>query len=269
MKGGSKASGFTIIETLIVLAVTGMIFISAALLINGKEAKTEFTQSIQNIQAQIQQTINEVQTGFYPSEENFTCNGSGNTVNFPAGGSSALGSNKGCIFLGKVMQFGVHGTNPEQYSTYTIAGLQTDPSGKEVDTLALAKPKVVPNSTVASTLRYGLTTQAMYYDNNPSNRIGAVGFISSLGQYSSGGDLMSGSQQVSLMPIATSALNATTTSTITTIQNRLAASPVNPTNGVEICFSSGTTQQSGLIAIGDSSRQLSVTLKIFSSRNCT
>jgi len=270
MKGGLSTGGFTIIETLIVLAVTGMIFISAALLINGKEAKTEFTQSIQNIQAQIQQTISEVQTGFYPSQENFSCNGNGNTVNFPSGAPSALGSNKGCIFLGKVMQFAVHGTSPEQYNTYTIAGLQTDATGKEVTTLLAAKLKVVPNSTATNTLRNGLTTQAMYYNGNPSNKIGAVGFISTLGAYSSGGDLISGSQQVDLIPLNTSILNDTPANTVTTIQNRLATSIANPTGGVEICFASGTTQESGLVAIGDSGRQLSVTLKIFaSSRNCT
>ena len=72
--------GFTVIEVMIVLAVTGLLFISSVALISGKQNQTAFDQSIRQIQSQIQQIINEVSIGFYPNLGDVQCNGSGGNV---------------------------------------------------------------------------------------------------------------------------------------------------------------------------------------------
>ena len=114
MRGSHKASGFTIIETLIVLTVSGALFVSATYFLSGDQDRTEFTQSIQAVQSQIQQVINEVESGSYANTNNFTCSGTASGPSLTTSGTDAQGSNTGCIFLGKVIQFGVANTSPER-----------------------------------------------------------------------------------------------------------------------------------------------------------
>ena|SRR5476651_379650 len=45
--------GFTIVEVLIVLAVTGILFASTLSLMSGRQNRAEFTQAINNIKSQI------------------------------------------------------------------------------------------------------------------------------------------------------------------------------------------------------------------------
>lgn len=270
MRRARKQRGFTIVETLIVLAVTGLMFLLAVVAINGKQNQAEFNQGINDIRSQIQQEIDQVAAGDYPNTGNFTCDGTLGTLKIQPG-ANKQGSNNGCVYLGKVLQFGVQGTNPEQYISYTIAGLQ-DNNGD----LTAAKPTAIapgvttntvanfPNASVSNILHNGLTTVKM---TSGGNNIGAVAFISNLGQYT-GGTLLSGSQQISLIPITGSHWNKTSRETVDAINKNLASSTQNPSSGVQICFASGGTNQSGIITIGSGGRDLSVTVTIKDGRNC-
>lgn len=182
--------GFTIIEVLIVLAVTGLLFASAAILIAGRRQQAEFNQAVGQIQSQIQQVINDVATGYYPNTNSFECSAGPSGPVLTAGGGTEQGANAGCIFLGKAMQFGVLDTSPEQFSTFTIAGLQKNAAGNEVTSLAEAQPRAVaktttdgslPDITIDQPLQGGLTAVEMWYDNGAGQRpIGVVGFITTL-----------------------------------------------------------------------------------------
>ncbi len=267
MERARKQRGFTIIEVLIVLAVTAAMFLLVVLSINGKQDTAEFQQSINDIRSRLQQEIDQVAAGEYANTGNFTCDGTSGVLVITAG-TNIRGSNNGCVYLGKVLQFGVQKTNPQQFITYTIAGLQSN-----TGTLASAKPAVViptgaPNPSYYYTtneLHYGLNVVSM--SSNGTN-IGAVAFISSLGQFS-GGQLLSGSQTVDLIPVSATALNASPATSILAINKHLASSPVNPSNGVKICFASGGTKQSGLITIGGGGQQLTIALKIYGDSTCT
>ena len=274
MRGGKKARGFTIIETLIVLAVTGGLFVAVALTLSGRQNRTEFEQSIQEIKSQIEQTINEVGTGFYPNTNNFRCTAGGSGPVLSTGATNQ-GENTGCIFLGKVMQFGLTGTDPEEFRVFTVAGLQRNSAGEEVTTYTEARPTVVspstsspgtPNATATGKLLYGLTTHEVYYGTVKTN-IGAVAFVNSLAAYSSG-SIISGAQQVQVIPINGTFLNVTQAQAAESINNRFTTSPINVANGVKLCFVSGGTNQSGLITIGSNNRQLSVTLSIKDNKTC-
>ena len=100
-----KNTGFTIVEVMIVLAITGGLFISAAVMISGRTNKAQFEQSINQITAQLRQSINEVSTGYYPNR-GFQCQANGATVSITAG-TTEQGTNSGCMLLGKALQFGV------------------------------------------------------------------------------------------------------------------------------------------------------------------
>lgn len=274
--------GFTIIEVLIVLAVTGLLFASAAILIAGRRQQTEFNQSVRNVQSQIQQVINDVATGFYPNTNSFECSAGPSGPVLTSGGGTQQGANTGCIFLGKAIQFGVVNTSPEQFSVFTIAGLQKGASGNEVTSLTEAQPRAVaktttssalPDITVDQQLLGGLTAIDMWYDNGAGVRtVGVVGFITTLAQYS-GGTILSGTQQVNVIPVddnsVDSALGRSNEAAADALDTSLATSVANPSSGVFICFKSGGTNQSGLITIGNKGRQLSVTLDIKSNLDCS
>src|SRR5262249_49848375 len=140
-----ESRGFTIIEVLIVLAVTGGLFVAAATMISGRQNQTAFDQAIRQIQAQIQQTIDDVAAGYYPNRANFQCTPGGPGLPPPlTSAASNQGTNSGCIFRGKALQFAVGTADPQQFVTYTIAGLQQGgASGAESANLTEAKPAIV------------------------------------------------------------------------------------------------------------------------------
>lgn len=285
MKGGFRlrpelgAKGFSIIEVLIVLAVTAGLFLSAVVMLWGRQASTEFSTAIREAQTQVQQTISEVSSGFYPSQENFRCTGgiTGPTI---TGASSTQGENVGCIFLGKVIQFGVDGTSdPEEFATFSVAGLQrvdgvlTNP---EVQSLAEAEPRVIAQSAVNPSAPNGsIQTRSLralkvlwVRNADGGGELGAVGFISSLASYT-GGVIESGSQVVNLMPVRDTAIGMTHREMADAINGNLAASAVNPANGVQICFAGTGVDKSGLMTIGSSGRQLSVKVDVKENTTCS
>jgi type II secretory pathway pseudopilin PulG len=276
MKGGKKPNGFTISETLIVVAITGVMFSAIVFTLSGRQNRTEFTQSIQEVQSQIEQVIHDVGVGYYPNANNFQCSASLSGPVFGVG-STEQGANKGCVFLGKAIQFGVPSTKNgiEDFKIYSIAGLQRTAAGDEVTDYASAKPKVVaPPSTPAGVdttetkyLLYGLTTKEITYG-SPASQVGAIAFVNSLASYE-GSAIQSGAQQVRIVPIMTSALGQTQNQAITAINGQFTSSIVDPADGIRLCFVSGGTDQSGLITIGGTSRQLAVTLTIKGNKTCS
>ncbi len=286
MRGGLRLQsnlgkkGFSIVEVLIVLSVTAGLFISAVIMLSGKQRQTEFSTALRDVQTQVQQIISEVGTGFYPSQENFRCTGSltGPTI---TSASVTQGENVGCIFLGKVIHFGLADTSPEEYATFSIAGLQRVDgvqANNEVRSLSEAQPTVIaesaanpsaPNGSIQrQPLRAGLKALWVRNGDSPGTQLGAVGFISSLASYDAGGDIVSGSQTVNLMPVTGTSVGATQIEMANAINANLRSSAENPNGGVQICFVSGGTNQSGLMTIGSNGRQLSVKVEVKENDSC-
>lgn len=271
MKGGKKAQGFTMVETLIVLAVTGALFAAVAVTLSGRQARTQFTQAVQEVESQISQIIGDVGVGYYPDSTKFTCSAA---LTGPAitAGSTEQGANKGCIFLGKAIQFNVGNKTDQEFKVHTIAGLQRNTAGEEVTSYSEAKPKAVsppgaPDASVTEPLLYGLSISKATYGNSDTP-VGTIAFVNSLASYSSG-SIVSGSQQVKVIPVRGSNLGQSQEQGATAINNELATSDVDPEGGIKLCFVSGASDQSGLITIGSKGRQLSVTLSIKGNRTCS
>jgi type II secretory pathway pseudopilin PulG len=285
----AEGYGFTIVEVMVVLAVTGALFIAAAILISGKQNQAGFNSAIQQIQSQVQQIMNEVAAGYFPNSASFQCSqGSpGTTPTLSSVSPNGQGANAGCVFVGKVVQFQVHGTTPEQFRTYTIAGGQKDSTGKEVQSLAAATPILVapgssppspsyPDLTTSDILQNGLTTSitppaGMWYNDGAADvNVGAVAFVTSFATYGGvGGTISSGSQKVSVVPVDGTTLGMTSPALVDAVNASLTASPADPSNGVSICFASGGTNESGLLTIGGGGKPLAVTTKIYDgSQTC-
>lgn len=276
----SREGGFTVIEVVIVLAISGGLFVSAVLMISGRQNQTAFDQSIRQIQSQIQQVLNEVSTGYYPTNSDFRCAaGAAGQPPILTSASSAQGTNSGCIFLGKAIQFRVASTDPEQFVVYTVAGLKQTSSGTESATLADARPVVVapatlsqvtsgyPDNSSTEQLQNGLTTVRAWYRNGGADvEIGSIVFVNSLADYGGSSNLVSGSGRVNIVAVDNTALNSTKVDLVQALNsdggNRLVGGTINPVGGVFICFESAGTQDYAIVQIGGESRDLAVTLTV-------
>lgn len=267
--------GFTIVETLIVLAVSMLIFISAVALVNGKQRNTEFNQSIRQIQGKIEQTINDVGSGYYVNDGSTTCAIGAGRPQLGGAGTDAQGSNKDCLFMGKVMQFGIQGSDNTRYNIYTLVGLKGS-STSNVFNLQTSKARVIakatgeesssiPNAFEQPSLQYGLSVASVYYT-DPSRPVGSIGFVSNLSNIGAS----DGSQRSDIVAFRSTAIGSTAAAGAKQINDSMDAGTavVNPPGGVFICLASGGTNKSGLISIGADGGS-SVELRIFNGRTCT
>lgn len=275
-RSAALRAGFTIVEVMIVLAITGLLFVSAVALISGRQNRTEFQTSINNVKTQLQQVISDVETGFYPTTNNLVCSVGGSGALSFSTASNTQGSSQDCIFLGKVLQFGVQNTDPQQIMAYSIAGRRqlnkvdvtsyTD-AAPAVMTTSASNPTNIPTSILK--LQYGLTIKPnslTYTSGGTTTQIGAVGFMSTLNAFDTN---KSGAQSVQLVPIKNTSLNQTPAAAVTAINANLPTSTINPSGGVSMCFVSNGSDQSGLITIGGNGRELSVTLSIRGNNTCS
>src|SRR3972149_6946468 len=98
--------GYTIAELLMVVAITGVLFVSAMIAFTGQQAETEFNQAMQDISSKIQSYATEVSSGGVPDIEGYRCDIAGNErpVLIPSGPGGGIGTNEKCLFLGRAIQ---------------------------------------------------------------------------------------------------------------------------------------------------------------------
>lgn len=235
------ADGFTIVESLIVLAVTGILFASAVAIISGKQNKTQFQQGINAVKTEIEQTVSDVQSGYYPNAKNFSCAiGAGGTLTISDKESDSAtdqGSNKDCVFLGKAIQFRV---SEDNYVIFSIAGQRTATS------LSTTGAQAIGQAVETKMLPYGITPKWVRPAGTTSGSVGAVAFVTSFG--GTEGDVR-GSPSIQLVPVPGSGLGDTTDEARATVNGNLAQSSTQPVNGIKVCYESGTTNQHGIVSV--------------------
>jgi len=119
--------GYTVIEVMMVLAVSGALLISAAAVFRGKQGQTQFNQAMRDLDSKIQSYISDVGAGIFPEAEQYLCQ-LDSATNRPhlVTGTQVAGSNQDCIFLGKAIETAV-GSN--KIAVYTVLGNRTYISG--------------------------------------------------------------------------------------------------------------------------------------------
>jgi prepilin-type N-terminal cleavage/methylation domain-containing protein len=200
MRGGQKRQkplGYTIIEVLIVLAVSGVMFVIAATFISGKQEKTAFTAGTNDMASQIQGIIEQVIDGHY-SDVPLQCTFNGGNTNVNVG-TSAQGTNDNCVFLGKLLRFT---PGSDQYEVASLAGGRLDPSSLTPITLQNVDPKVITSLTTQQIIPQSLTVKCMEVTDvttgtrDPSIRY--FGFTQGLGT-AQGQAFQAGAQSVSMV----------------------------------------------------------------------
>lgn len=220
MKRRTSAEGFTIVESMIVLAVTGAMFIIAMVAFNGQQERTRFSQATRDAESRISDIANDVSTGYFPEAADWVCRpqsgASPQIVNQPNAGGQ--GTNEGCIFLGKAIHFGPDDINCANNCVtarnVTIVGNRTITPAtgtREVESLAESFPGATPSDSPfveSFTLKYGLGVDRIIDENN--TQMAGLAFITSLNATAANNDPVAGSQTVGLYRV-TGSVGAPTT----------------------------------------------------------
>lgn len=97
-------AGYTVIEVLIVLAISGVIFVSGVVMFSGQSNSTAFEQSMQDANSEISTRIRGVGSSQFFNSEGYTCTVSGNparAILTPSGGSSGQ---QDCLVVGTAVE---------------------------------------------------------------------------------------------------------------------------------------------------------------------
>lgn len=194
MKGTRQ--GYTIVEVLIFIAVTALIFVAAMTAVGGRQQQVQFAQGLREFEAKIRDTMNDVTTGYYPSAENIQCSvdATGKTLlEFNKSGQK-IGTNSNCVYFGKVMQVLPHSsdgyTDPESTVViYNLVGKRYAdiPKSRLADNISEANPKIVASTSDLDTsevynLRYGIKITKLVNPTlvAPYREYGSLAILSSL-----------------------------------------------------------------------------------------
>lgn len=256
--------GYTIVEVMIVLAVTGLMAVATAVAINGRQNVTEFQTSVNNLKTQIQQVANEVANGTFPDHDGTYCQKSASGKPVLTTTPPADGSDGECMFVGKLLHFYSSGTATNTFSVTPLVGLNQDDYGSDpTNTYASAKLIADAGKTVTNTLGYGMVLQSLKL---PMNE-GSFAFVQSLNNssYSTAGGY---AQHINILGLGPSSGSSSTNQSQDELNAFNAAlatgnTPAKPLNyylnpTITMCFDSGSTNQHATFTIDANNSNLDV-----------
>ena len=271
MKGGKQPLGYTIVEVMIVLAVSGVMFIIAANFVSGKQANTAFHQGVNTLTANIQTGIEDVVAGHY-SDVPINCSVQPSTPHYLKFTSSGLGqgTNQNCVFLGKLFHFSVAGV-ANNYEVFALAGSKVDDiSGGPLTSLNQSALTTITDPggtgidfTHKSLVPEGLDVDGMKIDGAATN-VFDFGFVQGFGLTPGtkfANSYTSGAQTVSMITNPNVGSTAATSDVATAADGNGTPSQINetvtrvvPAKTVLICITDGIRRAN--IRIGDNGNQL-------------
>ncbi len=260
--------GFTIVEVLIVLAISGVIMAATIPFISGKQSSTQYTVGINQLQAQISSIINNISTGNIPVAGSYVCTESSSTINI----TSSAGSNTGaCQFIGEAIYF-----QKNSMKVIPIIGLRVN-SSVLVQSLSDANPcPMLIGGTGTCSSFDGSTTYSYtngivlskYNNSSISNSYGGLFAYLTLSSIGSLGQL-NGSISVDSLNIPT--FNNISNPTVpggnsyanifSLIKGLKGLSDTNSYNtSLDLCFYSSTTKTKGVITLSANGNPLETKL---------
>jgi type II secretory pathway pseudopilin PulG len=260
---GTKQQGYTIIEVMIFIAVSSLMFVLAVVSIGGRQQQVQFNQAVRDLDSKLQDIINDVSTGYFPKPSNLQCTVVSDTDQPTISVSATdigIGTSEDCAFIGKVLQFSPEdnvGTtvNEARLYVYSLVGRRTT-SGSAPASLAEAKPLTDVALLDQSDLQWGLRVVKVI--ETPGTDVGSVGVFSSFNS-TFGNSEISNNQRLTISPISSTTLNQTSESLINRV-NVITDNPVLTTEYVNIvnppetilCLESADGRRDAAIILGGS-----------------
>jgi prepilin-type N-terminal cleavage/methylation domain-containing protein len=199
MKGGKHKQplGYTIVEVMIVLAISGIMFLIAADFINGKQENASFTTGVNEFSTELQDTIDQVTDGQY-SDALFNClaqpNGTSVTINITGSSPTGQGTHSTCVYLGKILYFysPSAGQDADQYENFSLAGSQLNQSSIPPSNIGDSWPKPIIGGGVDLTVHQLMPdslqlTEPIKITGNYASTTYAIGFVNQWPAGRSGG----------------------------------------------------------------------------------
>jgi type II secretory pathway pseudopilin PulG len=172
------SGGYTILETLIVIAVSSAMFLAAVSAFGGRQEQVQFTQAVRDLESKLLDVINDVNTGFFENPGSISCQGSlpGARPTLADTGGTGQGASEDCIFLGKTIHFDTVSSGSHRLNISTIVGLRSG-GGDHSNSLEQAKPVVIAGGTLESNvtaylLQWGLKITDVQQNNLATGGIG-------------------------------------------------------------------------------------------------
>jgi prepilin-type N-terminal cleavage/methylation domain-containing protein len=288
MLGGQNKKmplGYTIVEVIIVLAISGMMFLIAANFINGKQEHTAFVQGTNDMVNQLQKIVDDVTDGHY-SDIPLHCTNSSGAISISQDATGKQGATQDCVFLGKMISF-EGDAQPTAYQLFSLAALRsyTNPDGSgTIPATGTTAVSAIPGLTVTGTI-----PQSLYIPNTATGKMTvtplagppavtsySIGFVQGLGTTTDAG-YTSGTQTVGL--VYDSAMTDPVHGQIGANQENSSTSKVNgtyirPAQSATICLSDGTRYAKIYIggstggASSNNGNQLSISAQQLGTRAC-
>lgn len=276
----ARPLGYTVIEIMIFLAVSGALLVPTLAAVGGQQAKTEFSQSARDVESRIRDIINDVSTGYYPNTGNIRC-----TLHSSGAGivltksPTDQGKNQDCIFIGRVIQFAPAGSDEDRrWNVYTVAGqrLVSASPKRETGSIVEAKGQAIAKTSTGDIKTPDVTEETILgpiklsrvaYDTGSGVQdTAAVGIFTTFANYTAF-TLDSGSTTADLIPIhsgGTIYLGQGRYDFTKRLNKKLASDaaslPINPSKGVQICIERADGSEYAILEIGGEGRQLTTQL---------
>lgn len=182
--------GYTIVEVLIVIAISGALLAAASLLLKGQQSETIFQQSLSDINSKIQNTVKGVSNSLFPNSSQYTCSLQAGTdgvkratLKKEAGGG--VGTNQDCLFLGKALQV-IKGQGA--INIYSVLGGRTYDTGNQSKlavTFAQTNPEPAITGGTDLTENFRPSTNGAFllsakYDGSAAAEVDLAGFYNDL-----------------------------------------------------------------------------------------
>ena len=288
---------FTIVETLIALAVTSALLLSALAMINGRQGKTQFSTGLREIEGLLRDQMNDVSSGILPDITGMQCSapmlsGAKPTFSYAVAAGDTVGSKEECVLAGKMIVFGTD-TNNEKYVTYAVAGRRLNTAGDPVTNFDELKQSVVfpsnasgvnsdkINSKDEKTLPWGI--RVVKSDSAPSAAAFAIMYKDFRGQNLGQGQISSGNSSIGILPILSAATDGISNAQEDLLIAKLEAVKVtgalsnaaflNQGETITLCLESQTSNQYAVVTLGITGVGFEVNSEVVGksdlvSRNC-
>lgn len=251
-----STAGYTIVELMIVLAVSAIIAIGAFSAINGQRQRNEFSLGVRDFEQTITDIANDVSQGYFPNQgNNILCTaGSGITFTDVGQGGKDQGNNADCLFAAKVIEFQPD-NDDSLIRVHTVASRRLTPNDKLVTSLndlkngdiAGVAVNNVPRLEETFKLSYGMRVLSVKA-NGASNR-NAVSFLSGFGNKAAIGTKFTGSTPTNLYFVNGSYLGQSVDKLLDQLKKPASYQSPNA-YGIEICLEHGRGGKKAKIILG-------------------